>query len=234
MTLEEYYVSLGLPRSAWHVGPEHPALEELALRLLGSMRTARILEIGVQAGGFAVPVIAGAARRAGFSYLGVDNLAYTNAVPLAIVRGYLEGEGLARGVRFVEGDASAVLRAAAPESFDLILLDHYKPKYPVDLHAICARGLLSADGAVLLHDVLTHAAPEWALCETICAAFGYRADVAAEVPGGAAIVRRGGSPQARSRRTVIGARVSAGWMAHAARLRARRAAGRVLRAVGLR
>jgi predicted O-methyltransferase YrrM len=234
VTLEEYYTGLGLPRSAWHVGPEHPALERLALRLLASMRTARILEVGVQAGGFAVPVIAGAAGRPGFTYLGVDNLAYTNAVPLARVAGYLEREGLARGVRFVQCDSTRVLRAAKPGSFDLILLDHYKPKYPIDLREICARGILSEDGAIVLHDVLAHAAAEWAVCRTVCAAFGYRTEIDAGVPGGAAIVRGGVAPHSRSQQALVSGRVVAAWMLHAANLRARRAAGRALRAVGLR
>ena len=234
MTLEEYYTRLGLPREAWHIGPEHPALEQLALRLLTSMRSARILEIGVQAGGFAVPVITAAADRPRFSYVGVDNLAYSNAVPLAHVAGYLEAQGVSGGVRFVEGDSTAMLREAAPDSFDLILLDHYKPKYPVDLHSVCARGLLSADGAIVLHDVLAHAAPEWAVCRTVCEAFGYRAEIDAGVPGGAAIVRRGAAAGSRSQQAIVGVRVWVGWNAHAARLRARRAAGRLLRGMGVR
>ncbi len=234
MTLEEYYTRLGLPRDAWHVGPEHPALEQLALRLLASMRSARILEIGVQAGGFAVPVIMAAADRPGFSYVGVDNLAYSNAVPLAHVGGYLELRGISRNVRFVEGDSTPVLREAAPASFDLILLDHYKPKYPVDLHTVCARGLLSADGAIVLHDVLAHAAPDWAVCRTVSEAFGYRSEIDAGVPGGAAVVRRGAAAGSRSRQAMVGGRVWARWTAHAAKLHARRTAGRALRAAGLR
>jgi hypothetical protein len=57
MTLQQYYASLGLPEAAWLVGPEHPAIEELALAVLATTRGARILEVGVQSGGFAVPVI---------------------------------------------------------------------------------------------------------------------------------------------------------------------------------
>jgi predicted O-methyltransferase YrrM len=231
--LRAYFRGLGLPEAAWHIGPEHPALEELALGLLA--RTARrVLELGVQSGGFAVPVVLASGHRPGFRYVGVDNLAYANAVPLGLIAEYLALHGLADRARFVEGDSSAVLRAAAPDSYDLILLDHDKPKYPLDLHRICARHVLSADGAVLLHDVLTHAAAAWRVCERVCRAFGYEWTIDAGVSQGVAIVRRGPGRGSPARGRLARAEAAARWAARATVRRGRRAAGRILRSAGLR
>src|SRR5688572_2578069 len=104
MTLQQYYASLGLPEEAWHVGPEHPAIEELGLAVLSTTRGARILEVGVQSGGFAVPVILASYTQVGFSYTGVDNLEYTNAVPLRLISQYLAQRGITENIRFFEGD----------------------------------------------------------------------------------------------------------------------------------
>jgi len=134
-SLVDYYNNSGLPAGAWLVGPEHPALEELGLRLLATASSARILELGVQSGGFAVPVILAAARRERFAYTGVDNLEYTNAVPLRYIATYLGLHGITRGLRFVEGSAGAVVQAASSHAYDLILIDHYKP----DTRSICTR-----------------------------------------------------------------------------------------------
>jgi hypothetical protein len=49
--LKEYYRSLGYPESRWHIGPEHPHLEDYAIRLLETLPRARVLEVGYQAGG---------------------------------------------------------------------------------------------------------------------------------------------------------------------------------------
>jgi predicted O-methyltransferase YrrM len=159
--LEEYYRSLGLAEHAWHIGPEHPSLEELALALLETTNEARVLEVGVQAGGFAVPVVLALSGRTGFSYTGIDSLDYPNAVPLRVIAGYFSQHGVTRNLRFIESDSTAALRGLPGESFDLILLDHYKPKYPLDFFHVCARGLISGDGAIVLHDVLGHAAGPW-------------------------------------------------------------------------
>jgi predicted O-methyltransferase YrrM len=235
MTLEDYYARLGLPPDAWHVGPEHPSLEELGVRLLGVTRQARILEIGVQSGGFAVPVILEMANRAGFSYTGVDSLDYTNAVPLKLVAGYLASRGVTEHLRFIEGDSTAALRTLAARSYDLILLDHYKPKYPLDLFEICARDLLSGDGAIVLHDTMAHAAAAWKVCERVCRAFGYRWTMDTDVVNGAAIVRRGADEdRSNARVAAIGVEVKARWLLHATAVRGRRGAGRLLRRAGLR
>ena len=44
--LSEYYTSLGLTPEQWHVGPEHPYLEEYAIDILSRLPSARVLEIG--------------------------------------------------------------------------------------------------------------------------------------------------------------------------------------------
>lgn len=232
--LGEYYKAVGLPADAWHLGPEHPELERLALRLLADATRARILEVGVQSGGFAVPVIAESSGRPGFSYTGIDALKYTNAVPLGLIADYLERCGIVGDIRFVEGDSTSVLGAMAADSFDLILLDHYKAKYPLDLHIVCARGLLSADGTIVVHDVLAHAAQAWTVCERVCRAFGYTWTIDAAVPNGAAIVRRGRSSQRATLAYLVGLEVATRWQAHAAAVGVRRTAGRLLRGLGLR
>src|SRR5262249_28867011 len=150
----------------------------------------RMLEVGVQAGGFAVPGIVALHTRPTFTYTGVDKLLYTNAVPLRYVESYLRRVRVTPPLPFVEGDSTTVVRPPGPHSLDFVLLDHYKPKYPVDLLHICANGALSAHGTIVLHDVLTHAAPDWPICEAICRAYGYRWWIDSDVSQGAAIVTR--------------------------------------------
>jgi hypothetical protein len=234
-SLADYYQSSGLPASSWLIGPEHPALEDLGLRLLANTNSARILELGVQSGGFAVPVILAAARRERFAYTGVDNLEYTNAVPLRHVADYLALHGVTQGLRFVEGSSGVVVQAAASHSYDLILIDHYKPRYPIDLYAICSRDVLSEGGVIVLHDVLTHAAPDWVVCRRICSAFGYNWSIDADITQGAAIVRRGGGPaRSAAMKLAVYAEVHARWWLHATILGIRRSIGRTLRRAGLR
>jgi len=57
VTLAEYYTSLGYTPEVWHIGQEHRHLENFALCLLKQLPRVRVLEIGYQTGGFAVPVI---------------------------------------------------------------------------------------------------------------------------------------------------------------------------------
>lgn len=235
MDIRAYYEQAGLPDDAWHIGPEHPGLEQLALRVIEAHSAARLLELGVQSGGFAIPVILATWQTPNFSYAGVDNLEYTNAVPLTLVERYLRQEGVTAPLRFVEGDSTSVLLSMPPHSYDFILFDHYKPKYPIDLYHVFSRDLLRDGGAIILHDVLTHAAPDWVVCREVCAAFGYRWDIHDEVSQGAAVVSRGTPIDAGGwRQSAVGARVRLRWSAHAAVLRSRRAVGRSLRAAGLR
>lgn len=233
-TLQQYYASLGLPEEAWHVGPEHPSIEELAIRLLATTRHARILEVGVQSGGFAVPVILASANRPGFAYTGIDSLDYTNAVPLRLIADYLATRGITQNLRFIESDSTAALRTLPAKAFDLILLDHYKPKYPLDLHEVCARGLVSDDGVIVLHDVLGHAASEWTVCERVCRSFGYDWAIDSDVVNGAAIVRRRKTAARTKSGTLAALEVKTRWHLHATTLACRRGLGRLLRAAGLR
>ena len=232
--LAEYYTRSGLPAGSWLVGPEHPALEELGIRILSNTASARILELGVQSGGFAVPVILACAHRDGFAYTGVDNLAYTNAVPLHHIADYLTLRGVTRGLRFVEGDSGPVVQTASSHAYDLILIDHFKPRYPIDFYAICSRDLLSEDGSIVLHDVLGNAAAHWEACKRVCRAFGYDWTIDATVPEGAAIVRRAGPARATASTLLVGAEVHARWRAGASMRGIRRAIGRALRRAGVR
>ena len=108
-TLRDYYRGLELPEESWHLGPEHPSLEEMAIRLVSETKQPRMLEIGVQSGGFAVPLILTMAQKGSFSYLGVDNRENTNAVPLRLIADFLRLHGVTEGVRFVEDDSTSVL-----------------------------------------------------------------------------------------------------------------------------
>ena len=204
------------------------------MRLLAATRQARILEVGVQSGGFAVPVILATAHRPGFAYTGIDSLSYTNAVPLRLISDYLATRGVTQHLQFIESDSTAALRSLPSDSYDLILLDHYKPKYPIDLYEVLRRGLPSADGVVVVHDVLTHAAREWQVCERVCRAFGYEWTIDTGVVNGAAIVRRSSSSPDRLRIAGAWFESHARWWTHIAILRSRRLAGRLLRAAGMR
>ena len=233
-TLADYYRNLGLPEESWHIGPEHPGLEEMVLRVLATLARARTLELGVQAGGLAVPLIAGAAGRPDFSYTGVDSLAYPNAVPLHLIAKYLKEAGIAAPVQFIESDSTPMLRAAAAASYDLIVFDHFKPKYPIDLFLVFERDILSAEGVIILHDVLMAARAEWRVCEDVCRAFGYTWTIDANVLQGVAIARRGSRPLAGAQRRLIGMRVRSRWYAHAFIRNTRSRIGRLLRAIGAR
>lgn len=197
--LSEYYTSLGFSPSEWHVGPEHPRLEEYAIDLLRRLPGGRVLEVGYQAGGFAVPVILASHQRPDFAYTGIDSGAYKNAVSGDVIARYLDGVGTRPSYAFHTGDAGAFLRSLADRQFDMILIDHFKPLYPREFHTVVTRGLLSDGGVVLLHDVLGNATREWAECRQICEALGYEWEVTDEVPQGLAIVRRGGAPKLGAR-----------------------------------
>jgi hypothetical protein len=93
---------------------------------------------------------------------------------------------------------------------------------------------LSEDGAIVLNDVLTHAAPDWKTCKRICRALGYDWEIDADISQGAAIVPRGGRARPRARTLLLGVEAHARWRIHAAILGTRRAAGRALRRAGLR
>jgi hypothetical protein len=79
-TLAEYYTGLGYHPERWHIGPEHPHLEDYAIRLISQLPRGRVLEIGYQSGGFAVPLIMALQNHPGFSYVGIDNGQYATVV----------------------------------------------------------------------------------------------------------------------------------------------------------
>jgi methyltransferase family protein len=224
-TLQEYYVTLGLPPSRWHIGAEHPSLEQHAIARLGRMPGARVLEIGYQSGGFAVPVILAMHARRDFSYLGVDALVYGNAVEGDVIGRYLDAQGARRCWEFRAGDAADVVRRLRGP-FDLVLIDHDKRLYPRELLAVLRRGLVSRDGCVLLHDVLGKARAAWHDCAIIAAAHGHLAAVVPDVPGGLAVLTPGsartGARRDRIRLLAVLARIQARSLSDALRAAARR------------
>jgi predicted O-methyltransferase YrrM len=186
--LARYYAEHGLDRSQFWFGAEHPALEQAALRLLSGRTSCRVLEIGYQAGGFAVPIVIGLHRLPGFHYTGLDSRAYPNAVSRELLGGYLSGRGVPEDrMRLLTVDAWDFLMTCG-EAFDLVLIDHVKGLYPRELETLLARRLVTAGGVILLHDVLEKAAEAWVQCARLCTKFhcGWRIDEG--VPAGLAIV----------------------------------------------
>lgn len=201
--LAAYYEALGYPPSRWHIGAEHPLLEEYAIRLLGAPPRARVLEVGYQAGGFAVPLIMAMHRRPGFAYVGVDSMAYGSAVEGRVISRYLAQHGVAGCYEFAECDAHAFLRAVSPP-FDLVLIDHDKRLYPRDLRTVLQRDLVSPTGVVLLHDVLGKARRVWQDCLVIARRYGWSPEIVDEVPEGLAVLRR----DPRTSSTALGERLA--------------------------
>lgn len=188
-TLREAYEECGLTTKQWHVGPEHPHLENFAIKLLRAMPRARVLEIGYQAGGFAVPVIVQMQERFDFVYVGVDAVAYSNSVPGDIIQKYLESEQVTGAYTFHVSDSHAFLRRLSGQ-FDLILIDHYKPLYPREFYTLIKRQLIAPDGVVLFHDVLDRAESAWVVCKEMCELYGFATQIVDDVPGGLAVARR--------------------------------------------
>jgi len=189
-TIQEYYANLGYSPDHWHIGTEHPHLEEFAIQLLLQQSQANVLEIGYQSGGFAVPVILACQDHPAFNYLGIDSREYASAVDGAVIAGYLNEIGVNGQYKFETGDAGEFLQTLPHQPFDLILIDHYKPLYPRDFYTIASRQLTRDGGYVLFHDVLGRAANEWRECQLICMAFGYTWRIIPEIPGGLAVAQR--------------------------------------------
>lgn len=226
--LAAYYQALGYAPSRWHIGAEHPMLEEHAVRLVGERPRARVLEVGYQAGGFAVPVILALHARPGFAYVGVDSMAYGSAVGAAVIGKYLAERGVTSGYEFVASDAGPFLRRVPP-AFDLVLIDHDKRLYPRDLRTVLRRDLVSADGLVLLHDVLGKARRVWHDCLAIARAYGWSPQIVDEVPEGLAVLRRQPSTPSPGGRIALGravARIHARELTDAARALRRTLRGR--------
>jgi len=189
--LSDYYVSLGYEAGRWHIGGEHPHLEECAVRLLAPLQSKRVLEIGYQAGGFAVPVIYALHGDGTFGYTGIDSGEYANSVDGNVIEGFLRKNNIASGkYKFNKGDAHVFLKKLDAGQFDLILVDHYKPLYPREFLTIIKRQLLSPQGYILFHDVLERASKAWVQCRNMCDMFGYSWEMDDNVPGGLAVVRK--------------------------------------------
>src|SRR5262245_55480788 len=135
--LARHYQNEGLPDEAWHIGPEHPALERAALEVLETLVGRHIVEIGFQAGGFAVPIIFALYRDPRFRYVGVDNLAYTKSVRPDAIERFLRPRVTPGCYEFIESDSTRFLKTREPASVDLVLLDHFKPLYERDLLMLC-------------------------------------------------------------------------------------------------
>jgi predicted O-methyltransferase YrrM len=233
--LVQHYRNEGLPDEAWHIGPEHPALERVALEVLESRVSCHVLEIGFQAGGFAVPIILALHRDPRFQYTGVDNLAYTNSVRPATIESFLRSRVTPGCYEFIQLDSTRFLKTVPPASIDLVLLDHFKPLYERDLLVLCRRGIVKSGGVVLLHDVHSGAARAWRNCNHLVRTFGLEVDLRAEVPAGLAILRIPSDVRPRRFKMISSCAITAGRVAKDdAILHTRRAVGRFLRRVGLR
>jgi len=200
--LIRFYLGHGLTADQFWFGHEHPMLEETALRLLAGRARARVLEIGYQAGGFAVPVITALHRTPGFDYTGLDSLAYPNAISSELLTEYLTLQGVAADrFRLLKVDAWDFLMTCG-ETFDLILIDHVKSLYPRELETVLVRRRVAEGGVVLLHDVLGKAKEAWVECAKISRKFGCPWQIDGDVPAGLAIVRAESMPGSVAARTV--------------------------------
>jgi hypothetical protein len=233
--LARHYQSEGLHDEAWHIGPEHPALERTALEVLDSLVGRNVVEIGFQAGGFAVPVICALHRDPRFRYIGVDNLAYTNAVRPDAIERFLRPRVTPGCYEFIQSDSTGFLKTMAPGSVDLVLLDHFKPLYERDLLLLCQRSIVKAGGVILLHDVDAGAAQAWRNCQHLVRTFQLEVELRADVPAGLAILRVPCGAVRRRLRVVQSSAVATGRaVIDDFILHARHAVGRGLRRAGLR
>jgi len=195
--LADYYLSQGLAPERFWIGPEHPALEELALSILRERESKRVLEIGYQAGGFAVPIIYALHNLPEFHYTGIDNLGYHNSVSNELISSFLAIQRIPEDkYLFKIADAWDFLMTCE-EKFDLVLIDHVKRLYPRELGAVFVGELLAPSGVILLHDVLHEAADAWRRCAKLCKLFGCSWEINQEVPAGVAIVHTRARPYSR-------------------------------------
>ncbi len=186
--LVDHYTEIGLPKDRWHIGAEHPSLEQFAVEWLKLNERSRVLEIGFQAGGFAVPVIIEMHHCKEFKYVGIDSLAYSNAVDGGMIGKYLAAQGIPEVYEFRHGDAATQLHELAGQSFDLILIDHLKALYPRELETVLRQRTCAPGGIILLHDVLGRARWAWRYCRILAHLYGCTTEISSKVPEGLAIV----------------------------------------------
>lgn len=124
--------------------PEAAALIATLIRANGG---GRVLEIGTSNGYSAIWF--GAAVR---DLDGRMTTVETEAERVAAARRNLDASGVGDRVEIVHGDGADVLRAAEPESYDVIVLDAERPAYPdylPDLVRVLApHGVIAVDNSV--------------------------------------------------------------------------------------
>lgn len=107
----------------------------------------RVLEIGAS-NGYSAIWFGDAVRDLGGRVVTVE----TEAERVAFARRNVAEAGVAAQVEIVHGDGADVLRAAAPESFDVVVLDAERPAYPgylPDLVRVLApHGVIAVDNSV--------------------------------------------------------------------------------------
>lgn len=190
--LNGWYLRNGVHEGEFCVGPEHPAMENLAISFLEGRSTKRVLEIGYQSGGFAIPIITQLAKFPGFHYTGIDNLEFHSNRPGGWNLSHLsscldEFEVPKTAYDFHTGDAKEFL-ARCREKYDLILIDHLKALYVRELRAILQRKLVQPTGCLLLHDVNKRADQAWEDCKKWCQCFHCSWTVHDDVASGLAVV----------------------------------------------
>ncbi len=188
--LSQYYLDQGLRKEEFWIGPEHPALEEFAIKYLKQSSSKVVLEIGYQAGGFAAPIIYNFKDYESFIYLGIDNLSYVNSVNGDMIATFLSSKGVKpEKFKFMAGDAK-VLVSKLNQKYDLILLDHLKQLYPRELKLIFSNNMLASNGIIMAHDILDKASEPWKKCVRLCARHGYTWEIYEEIPAGLAVIKK--------------------------------------------
>ena len=191
--LRTFYENQGLSSADYHIGPEHPGLEEKAIQLIQDHPLPKILEIGYQSGGFSIPIILTLYGKRGFSYVGIDNMQFNESINSKWNVDLLNNFLLLKGVdkhcfKFHIGDSGEFLKKCN-DHYDLILIDHMKALYPRELRMIFRRRLICKGGVILLHDVLKRAKMAWEKCRRICKTYNCSYEIDENIVLGLAILR---------------------------------------------
>lgn len=123
-----------------------PDAAALIAALIQANGGGRVLEIGTS-NGYSAIWFGDAVRDLGGRVTTVE----TEAERVALARRNVTEAGVAAHVELVHGDGAEVLRAAGPESFDVIVLDAERPAYPGYLpdltRTLAAHGVIAVDNA---------------------------------------------------------------------------------------